>query len=425
MLITIRKALKKTNNITRSAYIWNAMSSIMSAAQCPLILMVMTRTNGLVDAGVFSIAFAVASLMMFLAQYGLRRFQSSDILQRYTFPEYHAMRFITCGAMLIASLAYCVYGLVFRDYSAQKFTVIFLICGLKCIQGYADVLHGHMQQRGRLDVASKCSSIRYMMEILAYVAALILTRSLMISTVTCLLVSLLVMFLLSVNMVREYCDSLRPVISVPRFRRLAVDGFPLFASLFFNMYISNAPKYAIDAYLTDEIQTYYNLIFMPAFVIQILTHFIFNPILTTYAELWESDKKEDWKELARRIRKMCLAVAGLTAAGLAVALTFGIPLLRIIFGVDLSHLKWELVIIMAGGGMLAFATYFSTVITIIRLQQTLIFCYGAVALAAKLLAGFFVVNYSLMGAAVMYAALMSILAAALLVITIWGIRRKK
>ena len=423
MLLTIRTLLKKSSNITRSAYIWNALSSILSAAQCPVILMVMTRTNGVNDAGVFSIAFAVASLMLFMAQYGLRRYQSSDIIERYTFREYHAMRFITCGAMLIASLAYCIYGLICRDYSTQKFMVIFLICGLKCIQGYADVLHGHMQQKGRLDVASRCSAIRYLIEIIAYVVILAITRDLLVSTIGCLCISLIVMFLLSVNAVTEYCDTLVPSITGYRFRRLAIDGFPLFASLFFNMYISNAPKYAIDAYLTDEIQTYYNLIFMPAFVIQILTHFIFNPILTTYAELWESDDPADSRELKRRLRKMCAAILGLTAAGLAVALTFGIPLLSIVFGVDLSGLKWELVIIMVGGGMLAYATYFSTVITIIRLQRTLIFCYGAVALAAKLLAGFFVVRYSLMGAAVMYTSLMTILAAALLVVTVWGIRR--
>ena len=30
------------------------------------------------------------------------------------------------------------------------------------------------------------------------------------------------------------------------------------------MYLSNAPKYAIDAYLTEEIQAMYNIIFMPA-----------------------------------------------------------------------------------------------------------------------------------------------------------------
>lgn len=424
MLLTIRSLLKKTNNVSRSVYIWNAMSAMLAAAQCPVILMVMTRTNGLYDSGVFSIAFAVASLMLFMAQYGLRRFQSSDILEKYSFPEYHAMRLITCGAMMLASLGYCIYGMWFRDYGWEKFLIILLVCFLKCIQGYSDVIHGHMQLRGRLDVATKCSSVRYVAEMAALIVTLIITRNVLLSVIVCLVVSLIVMFLTSMNSGTEYCNTMVPGISGFKFRRLALEGFPLFASLFLNMYISNAPKYAIDAFLTEEMQAYYNLIFMPAFVVQLVTHFIFNPIITTYARLWESDDSGDRKELARRIRWQCFLIAGIMAAGVAVALTIGIPILSIIFGVDLHDLKMELVIIMIGGGMLAYATYFSTVITIIRLQKTLLFTYGAVALAAKLLAEFFVVNYSLMGAAVMYAALMTILSAMLFLILFWGIRRR-
>ena len=59
-------------------YIWNSVNAILNAAQSPLILMVLTRTNGLNDSGVFSIAYAVATLLMFVGQYGLRRFQSSS-----------------------------------------------------------------------------------------------------------------------------------------------------------------------------------------------------------------------------------------------------------------------------------------------------------------------------------------------------------
>lgn len=78
---------------------------------------------------------------------------------------------------------------------------------------------------------------------------------------------------------------------------------------------------------------------------------------------------------------------------------------------------------MIGGGALAYATYFSTVITIIRLQKTLIVCYGIIALAAKVTSGLFVINYGIMGAAFMYAALMSILALALWAVTLYGIKR--
>ena len=191
-----------------------------------------------------------------------------------------------------------------------------------------------------------------------------------------------------------------------------------------NMYISNAPKYAIDKFLTDEIQAIYNMIFMPAFAVMLIANFIFNPILTTYAELWLADTSESIRKLKLHIRKQVLFVAGLTVLGLVVAATIGIPVLSVIFGVDLGEYRFELCVVMMGGGALAYATYFSTVITVIRMQKTLIVCYGAVAAAAKLLSGFFVMNYGIMGAAGMYALLMIILAVMLMIITCFGIRRK-
>lgn len=410
MLALIRRQLNKTNNVTRSTYTWNAINAGLSAALCPVILMVVTRTNSVADAGVFSIAFAVAALMIFVGQYGLRRFQSSDIHEKYSFSDYHGMRFVTCSIMLVASAVYCFYGVVFRDYTPDKFAVIYLICILKCIQAYADVIHGHMQQKGRLDVAAKASSIRFTAEIISCCVALILTKDLIISSVICVLVSLIVLFLTTVNGARDYCDTMRPAVRWDRMKRLFLEGFPIFISLFLNMYISNAPKYAIDEHLTDEIQAYFNYLFMPAFVIQLVAYFIFNPILTTYAKLWLSEKEEDLRKLKGLIKKQCIILAGLTALAVAVALTIGIPVLSILFGVDLGEFRMELSVLMIGGGMMAYGVFFSTVITIIREQKYLLISYGVVFAVALLLAGYFVRNHGIMGASMLYTLLMGILA---------------
>ena len=83
--------------------------------------------------------------------------------------------------------------------------------------------------------------------------------------------------------------ALRPEFNMRRMMMM-MEGFPLFLSLFLNMYLSNAPKYAIDAHLTEEIQAMYNIIFMPAFVVQLVVHFIFNLILTSYAEIGRKGK---------------------------------------------------------------------------------------------------------------------------------------
>ena len=419
----IVKFLEKTNNIKRSSYTWNALNAIISALQNPVILLVITRTNGVYDAGVFSIAFAIATLMLYVGLYGLRRFQSSDLDEKYSFSEYHGMRILTCSMMIFISIIYCIYGMIFTGYSMEKALVIFMICIVKVCQAYSDVYHGCMQQKGRLDVATKSSSIRYGLEMAAYAAMLVITRNLLLSTAAFMAASIAGLIFTSVNAGGNYC-TYRPSFNRTKIKALAIEGFPLFASLFLNMYISNAPKYAIDAFLTEEIQAIYNMVFMPAFVVMLIANFIFNPILTTYAELWLESTRESIAKLKKQIRKQMLFILALTVLGLAIAATIGIPVLSVIFGVDLAGYKMELCIVMLGGGALAYATYFSTVITVIRLQKTLIVCYGIIALAAKLLSKFFVLGYGIAGAAGMYAFLMTILAAMLFGITWHEIRKE-
>ena len=116
----IVRNLQKTNNIERSTYIWNAISATMLAMQSPIILAVMTRTNGTSDAGIFSIAIAIANLMMYVGQYGLRRFQASDVNEQFSFEEYHGMRVLTCAVLVAASLGYCVFAQTFKGYSSPK-----------------------------------------------------------------------------------------------------------------------------------------------------------------------------------------------------------------------------------------------------------------------------------------------------------------
>lgn len=418
MLKKITDLLEKTDNIERSAYVWNAINAMLSAGQCPVILIFVTRIIGLEGAGVFSIAFAVANLFLYIGLYGLRRFQASDVNEEFTFPDYNGMRFITCGVMVIVSIAYAAYGRAFNSYTIEKAAVVFLVCMLKLVQAYTDVIHGNMQQKGRLDVATKSSAIRYVLEVAAIVVTLYLTRDLLLSVSVSVAVSVLFAFLTSVNAGAHFCDTYVPAFDRDKIKKLAIDGFPLFASLFLNMYISNAPKYAIDTYLTEEIQGIYNLIFMPAFMVMLLSNFIFNPIIKSYAELWLSDLPENHRKLKKKIRGQMLFVAGLTVLGLAVAATIGIPILSLVFHADLAPYKNELMIVMIGGGALGYATYFSTVITIIREQKSMIICYAVAAAAAYVLSGVFVKSQGISGAAIMYAVIMCVLAVLLGVITL-------
>lgn len=421
----IVRHLEKTRNIERSTYIWNAVSATMLAMQSPVILAVMTRTNGTKDAGIFSIAIAVANLMMYVGQYGLRRFQASDVKEEFSFEEYHGMRIITCALLIIASAAYCLFGLFFRNYSWDKTTAIFLICMLKMMQAYSDVYHGNMQQKGRLDVAAKATAIRYTAEIVIFCAMLIATHRLITSAATCVISSAILMVMLSVNAGRFYCKSMRPAFRTAAIRGLAIEGFPLFVSMFLNTYVGNAPKYAIDIYLNDDVQALFSYLFMPAFVVQIVAQFIFNPVITAYAYLWTDHNERSYKRFINKVKKMCVLIIALAVLGLIVAATIGIPVLSLVFGVDLSPYRRELCIIMLGGGMLAFATYFSTIIAIIRVQKSLIACYGIVSILSLVLSGSFVRPLGIRGAAWLYVLLMAVLAISLFIAMMSKLRAER
>lgn len=407
----IKGLLKKTNHIERSIYCWNFLNAALSAMQSTLILVVLTRTNNMDDVGTFSIAYAVASLMLFIGQYGLRKYQVSDIREQFSFANYLSMRIITCLVMVAVSTGYCVYVYLFNDYSVKKACVVFLVCILKTIQAFADVLHGQIQKMGRLDVAAKASFWRILVSIIACMIGLVLTGNLVISMIICVASAIITFFLTSVNVAADY-GRLSVDFNYVKIKALTIEGFPLFLSTFLSMYIANAPKYAIDAFLTDEIQAYYNFIFMPAFAVQLLANFIFNPIIDRYARIWTG---REYKKFWQSIKKSMLQLAAITAVGLICAYAIGVPVLSWLFNTSLLQYKVELCVVMLGGGMLAYVSFFVIILTIMRHQNIILLGYIVVAAIARIMSGFFVLNYGIFGAALMYTALMTALAVILFI----------
>ena len=87
MLEKQKKLFLNSKNIKKDSYLWNMIQSILFATQSAFLLMVITRTNGLDDAGVFSIAYAIASLMYYLGEYGVRKYQVTDVEEKVGFGD--------------------------------------------------------------------------------------------------------------------------------------------------------------------------------------------------------------------------------------------------------------------------------------------------------------------------------------------------
>ena len=395
----IKKFFLHTDNIDRDSFVWNMTGSMIMAFQSVIMLMILTRILGLYEAGLFTIAYANANLFLTIGKYGMRNFQVSDVTGQFSFHEYRLSRAVTTIVMLLVAVIYVIYVGDKNQYTLEKSLIIIWMCIFKAVDAFEDVYHGLYQRSGRLDVAGKLLTVRLGLTLIIFGAGLFVLKdlllSLVISTVaTAILFALFIKW--SYGEFVQVREERKPFISV---RHLLQICFPLFLGSFLAFYIGNAPKYAIDSILNDELQACYGFIAMPVFVIGLLNSFIFNPMIYKMSVMWNEGKR---KQFVKKLSVQVLIVAGITATCIVGAYFLGVPVLSFLYNTDLAQYKAELLILLLGGGFLALSGLLTTMITIIRCQKRLMAGYVIVAVLAYVLSEKAVERYSIMGAAMLY-----------------------
>lgn len=384
---------------------WNAAAGLVNAAEAVILLMVAGRTNGLEDAGILTIAFAVGNLFVTVGKYGVRNYQVTDLENRFCFTAYYSQRILSVLLMGTVTAAYMTACRIWKGYSWYKISIVVLICMIYMVESLEDVFWGYYQKNGHLDLGAKIFAGRWLLHLLIASAMLVFTRNLTVS----LLAGLAGGAVFSICANRKQIagsdekPEWKPALAFPVFKAC----FPLFLSTFMTNYVANAPKYAIDRYMPSTAQACYGYIAMPVFVVSLLNSFLYQPLLVDLTVDW---KEKRLKKFRRRLYRQFAFLVLLTAACVAGGFVCGIPVLSFLYHVDLSSYQAELVILLAAGGLQAAAAYAGVVMTIMRIQKKVMYGYGTVSVAACLCTGRFVREYGVRGAAWLYAGWMACLA---------------
>ena len=410
----LKSFLCNSKNKDKDAYIWNTFSAMLNAFMTVFILMFISRINPVTDAGIFTIAFAIGNLMLTIGRYGIRQFQVSDINEKYSCQDYIYARLITCISMILVSFFYIFRNYISDLYDTEKSLVIALICGMKIVDAMEDVFHGMLQQHGRLDIAGKVLSIRLLGYILSFILVYVFTQSLILASGISLLLTILLFLILNRIGLSDFRIS-KQSFSFKKVRTLLIECFPLFLSYYFVMYISNAPKYAIDTVLDNEAQACFNYIFMPVFVIGLLSQFIYQPAINKLSYIWHEGRIRQFIKL---ILIQCGIILGLAVCAVVGGGLLGIPVLSLIYGVDLSGYRENLVILLIGGGILAYVNFFQMIITVVRKQKWLLIGYGFSYLLFICFGRIIVKKWGIYGISVFYSAVIAVIAVIFLGITI-------
>lgn len=366
-----RIVVGNNRNSIKCASIYNSIAGLMNAFQSIIFIMIATRLSTIHDAGNLTIAFAIGNLLLTLGKFGVRNYQVTDVSGKYKFSEYLCARKITTGIMFACGLAFCIFQFIFNDASGKKILTILLILIMYLFESYEDVYEAAFQRIGRLDISSMIYIIRWTVTYIVYGLIFIIFRNMILAlSLACMMNGISCLLLIDIcvktEMINIKKENRKGYFSIIKMSTV------LCLSSFFIMFIVNCPKYIIDIKMTSLEQTCFGIIVMPIFGIELLSNFIYQPYLHSMSQCIYNN---EIKKLYTWMMKQIIYIAIMTVIILICANWVGIPILSFVYNIDLSLYHTDLLLVLVGGGFLACSNFCGVMLTLLRKQQYMMFCY--------------------------------------------------
>ena len=359
------------NNLRKNT-IWNTIGITFNSFNSLFFLIIINRINGVDIAGIFSFAFSVACLLFIVGIYSGRTFQVSDTKEELNDKEYLTHKCITCAMMMIL----CVLFVVIRGYSMEKNLIIIILCLYKCLEAFDETLYAYLQKHNELHIVGKSLFFKSIVGIVLFGISDYLTHNIVIACVILTLNSLA--FVIFYDIRKSFGYSQNGTVQMDRVLRLFKTGFSVFAFSFLAVYIVNIPKYVIDVLLSDSFQTIFGIIVMPGTVMSLCGQYILAPMLTEIVECYNLKNYGKFKKIINKIVMILLALGVIVEIGAAL---LGIPVLSLVYAIDLKAYKLDLLCIIFGAILYAVAGVYSTALITMRKNNMQLAIYLADSVA--------------------------------------------
>ena len=373
---------------------WNTIGISSNSFYAMIILILVTRVNGLEVQGEVFIAFYIASIFHAIGVYGGRIYHISDIKQEFTNSNYVSLKFVTILLMFIVAFVFCLAS----GYTWSRIGLVFIFLLFRAIESIGDAYLGIMERNYRLDLNGKSMTLKTLMGLVMFTIINLLTMNVYLASMAFILSFGLVLLFYDMRIVARF-DKIVIGFGAPILKLLR-SCFSIFIFAFLTLLILNITRIVVDQFLDLEMMGIYNILFMPASIMALCAQFIFQPFIM---ELTLSLKNKDYERFRKRVWQLFMALFGAGVVVIVGALLIGIPVMSFVFGEDLVGYRWSLaVMILAGvlgGGCLAF----SMLLTIMRQLRIQIVIFVATFIVGIIASVFFVGTYGIYGAFIGFA----------------------
>lgn len=374
--------------------LWYTMGTMCSSATSFLLMIYVTRILGVDEAGVFSISYSVGQLMLSIGWFGIRQFQVSDINEEFKFSDYLSLKLFMTIIMMVGCLIYSV----FLHFNTYKMLVTFLYCLFLICDVFADLFSARFQQVDKLFLSGMSYIIRILGYNLVILFSLLCFKNLIVAIVLAMIYSALELTFFDLQLIKRI-SQIKIEFHMDKIIQLIKNCFPLFISSFLTTFIVNVPKNAIELNFDSSVQTYYNIIFMPSYIINLFCMFIFVPLYTSIANTWLNSTKD---KFINTVVKLMIFDVLLSLVVFAGCYFLGIPLLELVYGVDLHSVKSSFLVLIVAGCFTSMNSILSYIFTVIRRQKFMIYIYVVAMVLAQVMVKTLTLNYGIFGASLDY-----------------------
>lgn len=401
----------------KNEMIWNTLGSFLYSMFNAIILMICTRLNGIEIAGIFSICYATCCILNSIGDWGIRIYQVTDTNRKYKFEDYFYARVLAVFGMIVIGVIFTLIS----KYSDEKLFICITLILVRSVDNFSETFQSELQLNNRLDLAGKFLLLRNLIEIVTFLIVNILTQNIYLSFGSILCSSVIMLLGLDVHFVKKMI-TLKMKINKKKIYEILKECFPLAISTLISVYIINSVKYAIDNTGNNIMQTYFNILYMPTFVINLISILIIKPFLKPFGDYWNNREYENFIKI---ILKMVLILTIITFFIIFVSSLIGIPILNILYNVDLNQYKIHLIILLISGLFYACSTVIFYAIGTIRKQKSTTIVYGITAIVAIAISNILVKKFEILGATVSTLLIMLILLLGMIIAFVYGYRKSK
>lgn len=380
------------DNTFKKNFIWNMVGTTLNSFNSMFFMIIITRLNGTEDAGVFTLLFSIVCLLYNIGIYAGRTFQVTDKTGKYNETEYVIHRIMTVSLMFIVGAIYCTV----KHFEQYKFALTMLLTFMKCLEAATDCLYGIMQKNDQLYKSGISLTIKAVGSLLAVFLVNFLFQDLILSFIVVDVICLVITLFYDIPSIWQY---LQKEYSIKKAFTLFYSGFYAFAYYFLNVYLSNASKYALDGKVASSEQAMFGIVLMPATLINLCAIYLLQPYINRLGLLYSENRVVEFRKAMKMIVIGCVGIGVLALAG---ATILGIPVLNLVYGVDLTNYLHSLQIIIVGATMIAIVTVLSTALTTFRNTKTQFVIYLIVSGVILCISNTFVNRYGVNGGAYIY-----------------------